>query len=132
MMSIKINAYRVKTSLNSLLNVVVTVDASLTKTIIVDGLEKEITINNIFNLDTPKESSFIDISSLSIDTITEWLNNNIKKNQTEIEEAFLKSYSFPREQQTLEKLESLVENYKNIIIKIELQINELKQQLNQP
>jgi hypothetical protein len=132
MMSIKINAYRVKTSLNSLLNVVVTVDASLTKTIIVDGLEKEITINKIFNLDTPKESSFIDISSLSIDTITEWLNNNIKKNQTEIEEAFLKSYSFPREQQTLEKLESLVENYKNIIIKIELQINELKQQLNQP
>lgn len=131
-MSIKINAYRVKTSLNSLLNVVVTVDASLTKTIIVDGLEKEITINKIFNLDTPKESSFIDISSLSIDTITEWLNNNIKKNQTEIEEAFLKSYSFPREQQTLEKLESLVENYKNIIIKIELQINELKQQLNQP
>ena len=131
-MSIKINAYRVKTSLNSLLNVVVTVDASLTKTIIVDGLEKEITINKVFNLDTPKESSFIDISSLSIDTITEWLNNNIKKNQTEIEEAFLKSYSFPREQQTLEKLESLVENYKNIIIKIELQINELKQQLNQP
>ena len=131
MIDITVNNYRVNTLSQNFSNVVTTVDTSLTKKVIVDNVEKEVTINRLFNLSVPDENSFIDISNVSTNTIISWISSSLQDDIVEIEASFLKSYSSSQEQQTLEKLKSIVESYKNIVIKLELKINELNQQENE-
>lgn len=125
-MNITVKNYRVLPEVNSMKNVLYTVEVLLEKTI---NTENKSLIRN-YMLELPTESTFIEFEKISGSTIGEWVNTKIEQDSLYINKYFDSFLISEQEKINNEilTLERIIENQKLSITKSELRLKILNQQ----